>query len=26
VDMTFPTEMTKALIADIKKQDPSAVC
>jgi peptide/nickel transport system substrate-binding protein len=26
VDMTFPTEMTKALIADIKKQDPTAVC
>ena len=26
VDMTFPTEMTKALIADIKKQDPSAIC
>src|SRR3954447_19598056 len=26
VDMTFPTELTKALIADIKKQDPTAVC
>jgi len=26
VDMTFPTEMTKALIADIKKQDPTAIC
>ena len=26
VDMTFPTEMTKALISDIKKQDPSAIC
>ena len=26
VDMTFPTEMTKALITDIKKQDPSAIC
>jgi len=26
VDMTFPTEMTSALIADIKKQDPTAVC
>jgi peptide/nickel transport system substrate-binding protein len=26
VDMTFPTEMTKALEADIKKQDPSAIC
>jgi peptide/nickel transport system substrate-binding protein len=26
VDMTFPTEMTKALITDIKKQDPTAVC
>jgi peptide/nickel transport system substrate-binding protein len=26
VDATFPTEMTKALVADIKKQDPTAVC
>ena len=26
VDITFPTEMTKALISDIKKQDPSAIC
>jgi peptide/nickel transport system substrate-binding protein len=26
VDMTFPTEMTKALIADLKKQDPTAIC
>ena len=26
VDITFPTELTKALVADIKKQDPSAVC
>ena len=26
VDMTFPTEMTKALIADIKKQDATAIC
>lgn len=26
VDMTFPTEMTKALIADIKKQDRTAIC
>src|SRR5579884_3905614 len=26
VDMTFPTEMTKALITDIKKQDAKAVC
>src|SRR5262249_13791792 len=26
VDMTFPTEMTKALVSDIKKQDPSAIC
>ena len=26
VDMTFPTEMTSALIADIKKQDPTAIC
>jgi peptide/nickel transport system substrate-binding protein len=26
VDMTFPTEMTKALVADIKKQDPTAIC
>ncbi len=26
VDVTFPTEMTKALIADIKKQDPTAIC
>ena len=26
VDMTFPTEMTKALITDIKKQDPTAIC
>jgi peptide/nickel transport system substrate-binding protein len=24
--MTFPTEMTKALEADIKKQDPTAIC
>ncbi len=26
VDMTFPTEMTAALINDIKKQDPTAIC
>ena len=26
VDMTFPTEMTSALIKDIKKQDPKAIC
>ena len=26
VDMTFPTEMTAALITDIKKQDPTAIC
>jgi peptide/nickel transport system substrate-binding protein len=26
VDMTFPTEMTSALEADIKKQDPTAIC
>jgi peptide/nickel transport system substrate-binding protein len=26
VDMTFPTEMTAALIKDVKQQDPSAVC
>jgi peptide/nickel transport system substrate-binding protein len=26
VDVTFPTEMTAALEADIKKQDPTAVC
>src|SRR6266852_9224347 len=26
VDMTFPTEMTAALIKDIKKQDPAAIC
>ena len=26
VDMTFPTEMTPALIEDIKKQDPTAIC
>jgi peptide/nickel transport system substrate-binding protein len=26
VDITFPTEMTKALEADIKKQDPTAIC
>ena len=26
VDVTFPTEMTKALEADIKKQDPTAIC
>ena len=26
VDITFPTEMTKALITDIKKQDATAVC
>ena len=26
VDMTFPTEMTKALEADIKKQDATAIC
>ncbi|HEY5226714.1 MAG TPA: ABC transporter substrate-binding protein, partial [Methylovirgula sp.] len=26
VDMTFPTEMTFALEADIKKQDPTAIC
>jgi hypothetical protein len=24
--MTFPTEMTPALIEDIKKQDPTAIC
>src|SRR5262249_56291842 len=24
--MTFPTEMTAALIQDIKKQDPTAIC
>jgi peptide/nickel transport system substrate-binding protein len=26
VDMTFPTELTSALIKDIKTQDPSAIC
>ncbi|HZL62482.1 MAG TPA: ABC transporter substrate-binding protein, partial [Pseudolabrys sp.] len=26
VDMTFPTEMTAALIKDVKSQDPTAVC
>ena len=26
VDMTFPTELTAALIKDIKSQDPKAVC
>ncbi|MGB7258593.1 MAG: ABC transporter substrate-binding protein, partial [Pseudolabrys sp.] len=26
VDMTFPTEMTSALIKDIKSQDPTAIC
>jgi peptide/nickel transport system substrate-binding protein len=26
VDVTFPTEMTAALVADIKKQDPTAIC
>jgi peptide/nickel transport system substrate-binding protein len=26
IDVTFPTEMTKALEADIKKQDPKAIC
>jgi peptide/nickel transport system substrate-binding protein len=26
VDMTFPTEMTTALIKDIKSQDPKAIC
>jgi peptide/nickel transport system substrate-binding protein len=26
IDMTFPTELTKALITDIKKQDPTAIC
>ena len=26
VDMTFPTEMTAALVKDIKKQDPTAIC
>jgi peptide/nickel transport system substrate-binding protein len=26
VDMTFPTELTSALIKDIKAQDPTAVC
>jgi peptide/nickel transport system substrate-binding protein len=26
VDMTFPTEMTAALIKDIKQQDPTAIC
>ena len=26
VDMTFPTVMTPALVKDIKKQDPTAVC
>jgi peptide/nickel transport system substrate-binding protein len=26
VDMTFPTEMTSALIKDIKSQDPKAIC
>jgi peptide/nickel transport system substrate-binding protein len=26
VDMTFPTEMTAALVKDIKGQDPTAVC
>ena len=26
VDMTFPTEMTAALVKDIKSQDPTAIC
>src|SRR6185437_3805350 len=26
VDMTFPTVMTPALVNDIKKQDPKAIC
>ena len=26
VDMTFPTEMTAALIKDVKSQDPTAIC
>ncbi|MBO0755981.1 MAG: ABC transporter substrate-binding protein [Bradyrhizobiaceae bacterium] len=26
VDVTFPTEMTAALIKDIKQQDPNAIC
>jgi peptide/nickel transport system substrate-binding protein len=26
VDMTFPTEMTAALVKDIKSQDPTAMC
>jgi peptide/nickel transport system substrate-binding protein len=26
VDVTFPTEMTAALIKDVKKQDPAAIC
>ena len=26
VDMVFPTHLTPALIADVKKQDPTAVC
>src|SRR5690348_5887204 len=26
VDMTFPTEMTSALVDQIKKQDPTAIC
>jgi peptide/nickel transport system substrate-binding protein len=26
VDMTFPTEMTAALVKDIKSQDPKAIC
>ena len=26
VDMTFPTEMTDALVKDIKSQDPKAIC
>jgi peptide/nickel transport system substrate-binding protein len=26
VDMTFPTEMTSALIKDVKNQDPTAIC
>jgi peptide/nickel transport system substrate-binding protein len=26
VDVTFPTQLTSALIADVKKQDPTAIC
>jgi peptide/nickel transport system substrate-binding protein len=26
VDVTFPTQLTPALVADIKKQDPTAIC